>query len=66
MISCTIHIFPKRQSCIFYSNPYYYNIIDNDSQAVELTYPNYSNGDYWHGYQKPIGDIVIPNSVEHD
>ena len=52
----------------------YYNIIADDSTDhwVTLTYPNYhldeeTNAvDYWYGYAKPAGALIIPDSVEYD
>ncbi len=44
----------------------YYNITNNNTHTVGLTYPKYYNNDYWYGYQKPAGDIVLPETVEHE
>lgn len=41
----------------------YYNIL-SDSTVV-VTYPNYSFGSYYSGYQKPTGNLVIPSSVSY-
>lgn len=43
----------------------YYNIIDSNRHYVGLTFPG---PDYWpyHGYDKPVGDIVLPESVVYD
>jgi len=37
----------------------YYKIIDADNHFVELTCPTYG----WVGYTRPIGDIILPESV---
>lgn len=45
----------------------YYNIIDSTNHYVELTCPgeaNYSN--CWTGFDKPTGDIVLPESVQYE
>lgn len=39
----------------------YYKITDADSHTVMLTAPS----DYWLGYDKPTGDIVLPEMVEY-
>ena len=46
----------------------YYKITNSSTHEVQLTYPNKnsSSSDYWFGYQKPVGDIVLPETVEHE
>ena len=41
----------------------YYNIIDAENHYVELTCPD-NNG--WSDYTKPIGNIVLSESVQYD
>ena len=43
----------------------YYNITNADYHYVELTYPDNSGlaFHYWDGYEKPIGDIILPKYV---
>ena len=41
----------------------YYNILSDSTVAV--TYPNYSNESYYHGYIKPSGTLQIPATVSH-
>ena len=38
----------------------YYNIIGRN---VQVTYPLFSNHDYYYGYTKPTGNLSIPDSV---
>ena len=44
----------------------YYNILTDST--VGVTYPNYywRYSDYYWGYSRPVGDLVIPNSILHD
>ena len=44
----------------------YYNILTDST--VGVTYPNYywRYSEYYYGYSKPVGDLVIPNSILHD
>ncbi len=46
----------------------YYKITNSSTHEVQLTFPNKnsSSSDYWFGYQKPVGDIVLPEMVEHE
>ena len=41
----------------------YYNILSDSTVAV--TYPNYSNESYYHGFIKPSGTLQIPATVSH-
>lgn len=43
----------------------YYNITNAEYHYVELTYPDNSGlaFHYWDGYEKPIGDIILPKYV---
>ena len=40
----------------------YYNIVDSENHFVELVYPG-SYGNFWIGYTKPSGNLVLPNNV---
>ena len=45
----------------------YYNITDVTNHYVELTCPGEANyDDYWSGYTKPTGNIILPESVQYD
>ena len=44
----------------------YYNIVDAENHYVELTYPGSSQYNGWSGFTKPTGDIVLPESVQHE
>ena len=37
--------------------------IDANGRGASVTWPNFEDGDYWAGYTKPSGRIVIPDSV---
>jgi len=39
----------------------YYRIINNKNHEVTLTAPS----SYWYGFDKPTGDLIIPESVEY-
>lgn len=41
----------------------YFNIISAVAQSVEVTYPNASGGDYWGGYTRPTGNLVVDDTV---
>lgn len=40
----------------------YYGV-DPNGRGANVTWPNFADGDYWAGYTKPSGDVVIPDSV---
>ena len=52
----------------------YYKITNSTTKEVMVTYPNYHDSRintmhyyaYWYGYGRPVGDIVIPSSVEYN
>ena len=45
----------------------YYNIIDAENHYVELTCPGTPDfNNCWYGFAKPSGDIIFPESVQHD
>lgn len=44
----------------------YFNILDDEENAVEVTYPVSSGSNRWQGHQQPWGELVIPASVEHE
>jgi len=46
----------------------YYKIIADSTQQVKLTYPQVSDDheNYYYGYPKPTGVLVVPDSVEHE
>ena len=55
----------------------YYRITNTTTYEVELTYPNYYSyswsistlyviiSSYWSGYERPTGDIIVPDHVMH-
>ena len=43
----------------------YYRITSDANKTVEVIYPHVE-GDYWGGYTKPTGSLIIPSSVTHD
>ena len=43
----------------------YYSITDATNHYVSVVYPGISSSNPWDGYQKPLGNIVIPNTVEN-
>ncbi|MCQ2302514.1 MAG: leucine-rich repeat protein [Bacteroidales bacterium] len=40
----------------------YLNIVDSENRTACVTYPNYINGIYYYGYDKPTGDLIIPET----
>ena len=46
----------------------YYKIIADSTQQAKLTYPQVSDDheNYYYGYPKPTGVLVVPDSVEHE
>ena len=40
-----------------------YYSLDANGRGASVTWPNYSDGDYWYGYEKPTGRVVIPDTV---
>ena len=45
----------------------YYKIISEDDREVRITYPKAGdNFNYYDGYPKPTGVLVVPDSVEHE
>jgi len=44
----------------------YYNITDATNHYVELTCPGGAIYNGWSGYSQPTGNIIIPESVQHD
>ena len=43
----------------------YYKITSDANRTVEVVYPHVE-GNYWGGYTKPTGSLIIPSSVTHD
>lgn len=43
----------------------YYYITNNTEHIVAVTYPNQNNNDYYYGYTKPSGNLVIPETVTY-
>lgn len=50
-------------SCACPSGQILYYGVDPNGRGASLTWPNYENGDYWAGYTKPTGRVIIPDSV---
>ena len=44
----------------------YYYISDATNHYVDVTCPGLAPNFGWHGYMEPTGDLVIPESVEHE
>ena len=46
----------------------YYNITDAENHKVELTCPSFDDLGHgsWDGYEKPEGDILLPETAEYD
>lgn len=44
----------------------FYRIIDADNQLVEITYPCNNGNNYWYGYEKPSGKLIINSNVTYD
>ena len=44
----------------------YFNILDDDENVVEVTYPVASGSNHWQGHRQPWGELVIPASVDHE
>jgi hypothetical protein len=44
----------------------YYRIVDAASQIVEVTYPCQHDDNYWWGYIKPEGKLVLPDTVTYN
>lgn len=49
------HVCPSGQT-LYYS-------LDANGRGASVTWPNFSDGDYWSGYEKPTGHVVIPDTV---
>lgn len=43
----------------------YYVVTDLDNHYVEIVYPGNSSSASWTGYDKPTGNLVIPETVEY-
>ena len=43
----------------------YYRIIDTESRKVEVTYPCQHNDNYWWGYLKPEGKLMLSETVSY-
>ena len=41
----------------------YLNIVDSENHTACVTYPNLLSGSYYFGYDKPTGDLVIPETI---
>ena len=44
----------------------YYRIVDAENQQVEVTYPCLGNGNYWWGYIKPEGKLMLSDTVTYN
>jgi hypothetical protein len=44
----------------------YYHIIDAENHCVEATYPCQHDDNYWWGYDKPEGKLILSETVNHD
>ena len=44
----------------------YFNIIDEEEKAVEVTYPVAVGNYFWQGHRAPFGIVDIPAQVEHN
>ena len=71
----TIAAAPKQATAAFHfsavaptGQTLYYKIIADSTRQVKLTYPQVSDDheNYYYGYPKPTGVLVVPDSVEHE
>ena len=44
----------------------YYRIIDIENQLVEVTYPCQNGDNYWYGYERPVGKLIINEEVTYN
>ena len=44
----------------------YYRIIDEESHWVEATYPCQNGENYWWGFDRPEGKLILPETVNHN
>jgi len=44
----------------------YYRVVDAENQQVEVTYPCLGNGNYWWGYIKPEGKLMLSDTVTYN
>ena len=44
----------------------YYKITDATNHYVELTCPGASNWNGWSGYERPAGDVILPENLQYD
>lgn len=44
----------------------YYRIVDTENQQVEVTYPCQHNDNYWWGYIKPEGKLMLSDTVTYN
>lgn len=44
----------------------YFNILEDEENVVEVTYPVATGSNHWQGHRQPWGELVIPATVEHE
>ena len=44
----------------------YYRITDAENHWVEVTYPCQNGDNYWWGYDKPEGKLILSDTINHD
>ena len=44
----------------------YYRIIDEENHWIEATYPCQNGDNYWWGYDKPEGKLILSETVNHN
>ena len=44
----------------------YYRIIDEENHWIEATYPCHNGDDYWCGYDKPEGKLILSEMVSNE
>ena len=45
---------------------FYYRIIDAQNHWVEVTYPCQNGDNYWWGYDKPEGKLILADTVTYN
>ena len=44
----------------------YYRVVDEENHWVEATYPCQNNDNYWWGYDKPEGKLILADTIHHE
>ena len=44
----------------------YYRVVDEENHWVETTYPCQNGDNYWWGYDKPEGKLILSDTIHHE